>query len=190
MPTEPSKDDNLGSHQVLDRSQWGGREAKGYENMTTPVPLVIIKHTGGGSCPSFQICAGKVQSIQSDSVSKGNPDILYSFLVGGDGNVYVGRGWDVQPQQIRDSIDIAFIGSYAFDVLTHSMIEATQLLIQDGVDRNKLTKNYTLVAHNQTMNTQSPGDNVYKEIITWPHFDGGMKFGNPLVRYFSITTNY
>lgn len=193
MPTEPGGNgsENLGSHQVIDRTQWGGRDPKSYEDMETPVPLVIIKHTGGGPCFSFQICAGKLQSIQSNSVSQGFPDIKYSFLIGGDGNIYVGRGWDVQPQQIRDTIDIAFIGSYAYDNLTQSMIEAAQLLLQDGVDQNKLKKDYKLVAHNQTANTESPGDHVYKEIITWPHYDGSTKMGKTLVRYFSLTTtNY
>ncbi|XP_018575560.1 uncharacterized protein LOC108914271 isoform X1 [Anoplophora glabripennis] len=177
--TVPSSKDNenLGTHQVLDRTQWNGRAALSVENMTSPVPIVIIKHTGGGPCLTFQECAGKVQTIQSNSVTDGLSDIRYSFLIGGDGNIYVGRGWNVQPAQIPDTIDIAFMGSFSFDLLSDTMIEAAQLLLKDGVEREKLDKEYKLVSHNQTTSTESPGKNVYELITKWPHYDGQLKIG-------------
>ncbi|XP_018575561.1 peptidoglycan-recognition protein SA-like isoform X2 [Anoplophora glabripennis] len=180
--TVPSSKDNenLGTHQVLDRTQWNGRAALSVENMTSPVPIVIIKHTGGGPCLTFQECAGKVQTIQSNSVTDGLSDIRYSFLIGGDGNIYVGRGWNVQPAQIPDTIDIAFMGSFSFDLLSDTMIEAAQLLLKDGVEREKLDKEYKLVSHNQTTSTESPGKNVYELITKWPHYDGQLKIGKDL----------
>jgi N-acetylmuramoyl-L-alanine amidase len=43
-------------------------------------------------------------------------DIAYNFLVGGDGQVYEGRGWDIQDalaKNVNDiSLGIAFIGMY------------------------------------------------------------------------------
>ncbi|KAJ8924775.1 hypothetical protein NQ315_000928 [Exocentrus adspersus] len=179
-PTTPGSNDNdnIGNHQVLDRTHWGGRPPLSYINITSPVPMVIIKHTGAGYCDSFQVCAGKVYSMQSQGIIDGLPDIKYNFLIGGDGNIYVGRGWDVQPAYRNDTIDIAFIGTYTYDVLTPSMIEAAQLLIEDGLNNNKLTQDYKLVAHNQTTAQISPGPNVFKEIVTWPHYDGGLYFNN------------
>ncbi|KAJ8926791.1 hypothetical protein NQ314_020808 [Rhamnusium bicolor] len=178
IPTEPGDGNNnhLGSHQIFDRTKWNGRPPLNYTNITSPVPLVIIKHTGGGPCFTFLVCAGKLQTIQSQCVSNGAPDIYYNFLIGGDGNIYVGRGWDVQPQQRHDIIDIVFMGSFAFDELTPIMIEAAQLLITDGAKKNKLTKDYKVVSHNQTTATESPGTNVFKEVKTWPHYDSGLYF--------------
>lgn len=62
-----------------------------------------------------------MRSIQSyhinlDSVGD---DISYNFLVGSDGKVYVGRGWDVEGGHTRGynkkSICISFIGNFTDD---------------------------------------------------------------------------
>ncbi|KAJ8976479.1 hypothetical protein NQ317_013700 [Molorchus minor] len=174
---DPGSNQSLDNHQILDRSKWNGRPALRYETMETPVSLVIIKHTGGGQCFSFEVCAGKLQTIQSDAVGRGAADIYFSFLIGGDENIYVGRGWDVQPAQRNDMIDIAFMGSYTFDKPTSGMIDAAKLLLEDGVKNNKLTKDYKVVCHNQTSTTLSPGINLIKEVRTWEHYDPGTYFG-------------
>ncbi|XP_018574112.1 peptidoglycan-recognition protein LF-like [Anoplophora glabripennis] len=178
-------------HQVFDKTLWNLMPRLSYEltNMTSPAEVVIIKQTGGGQCFSIEVCVGKVRSIQSKSISNGLSDIRYNFLIGGDGNIYVGSGWDVQSDQMPNAIDIAFIGSYSFDVLTDSMIDAAQYLLKVGLRQNKLTEEYILVAHNQTMSTESPGSNVYKEIIKWLHYDGRLTgFNSTISERFRIVS--
>ncbi|KAJ8934531.1 hypothetical protein NQ318_009688 [Aromia moschata] len=184
VPSDPgdNEDNNIGNHQILDRTQWNGRPPIRIRNITAPVPLVVIKHTGGGTCTTFRVCAGKLQTIQSQAVGDGADDIYYNFLIGGDENIYVGRGWDVQPAQRDNIIDIVFMGSFTFDVPTAGMIEAAKLLIEDGAQKGKLTDDYKVVCHSQTETTESPGLHLIEEVKTWPHYDPGSYRSRSLVR--------
>lgn len=173
--------ENLNRHQVLLKSHWNGREPRSVRNITPPVDMVIIKHTGGSTCKSFEKCAGIVQTIQSMNMGKNFTDIYCNFLIGGDGNIYVGRGWDVQNAQRDHTIDIVFIGSFSIDVPTPSMFDAALLLIEDGVRKKKLDPKYKVVCHNQTISQESPGVNVFKEVVKWPHYDHGLYFPEHLV---------
>lgn len=98
----------------------------------------------------------------------------YNFLVGGDGRVYVGRGWDYKGAHTIKynsiSIGIAFIGNFDQSTPTEAQLRAGQLLVAQGVRLNKLSPNYQIYGHRQLIATQSPGDNLYKIIKTWPHF--------------------
>jgi N-acetylmuramoyl-L-alanine amidase len=103
------------------------------------------------------------------------PDIGYSFVVGGDGNVYEGRGWDVTNMHTgsfvrRCNIGISFIGNFVHDAPTNGQIEAVQQLIELGVRLKKVAEDYKLVAMNETYNSLSPGVVVYNIISKWPHF--------------------
>lgn len=178
----PHKDtENLKSHQILTKQDWLGKEPKSFTKITPPVDLVIIKHTGGGTCDYFQICAGKVQTIQGTDIANGKPDIYCNFLIGGDGNIYVGRGWDVRNEQRDGTIDIVFMGNFDTNIPNDSMFEAALLLIDDGVKKKKIESNYKVVCHNQTANIRSPGINVIKEVVKWPHYDSGLHFPHHLV---------
>lgn len=144
-----------------------------------PTNYVIISHTASDFCESFSECSKLVRSFQEYHVGTLNsPDIGYNFLIGGDGNVYVGRGWDVRNFHRDDSIGISFIGNYIYDKLNPMMIAATQNLILHGVRLGKLSKDYKLICHNQTSATQSPGKNVYSVVKQWPHFAAGDFFGS------------
>ena len=64
-------------------------------------------------------------------------DIGYNFLVGGDGRVYVGRGWTRLGAHNRgynaQSIGVAFMGTFNAKAPSNRMISAAQNLIQSGV---------------------------------------------------------
>lgn len=98
----------------------------------------------------------------------------YNFLVGGDGRVYEGRGWNyIGAHTIKYnsiSIGIAFIGNFDHNMPTAAQLRAGQLLMAEGVRLKKLSPNYEVYAHRQLISTQSPGDNLFKIIKTWPHF--------------------
>ncbi|CAH1169624.1 unnamed protein product [Phaedon cochleariae] len=180
-PPAPRPISNDQTYQFYRREDWGARKAKWRTNITKPVDLVVIKHTGGKTCDSFQACAPLLQTLQSLSVQRGNPDIYCSFLIGLDGDVYEGRGWGVQPQERNDTYDIVFTGSFDIDEPEKRMFGAVQALLQDGVRRGFLSEGFKVVCHSQTMNTISPGVHVCGEVRKWPHYDPGMYFPNVLM---------
>jgi N-acetylmuramoyl-L-alanine amidase len=99
-------------------------------------------------------------------------DVGYNFLIGGDGNVYEGGGWDAMSFHKRPEgvLGITFIGNFNKHELTDGQIEAAQELLALGVKLGKLSPFYVLIAHSQTIDTDSPGRNVVEVIKTWAHW--------------------
>nr|XP_023018543.1 peptidoglycan-recognition protein LA-like [Leptinotarsa decemlineata] len=142
----------LGNHSVFYRKDWGGRPPK----MNTMylkhcVPLLIISHSDTEPCFDIQECSGKIRYLQKDhQININTLDIAMNFLIGGDGNIYVGRGWDIENYRRKNSLLFSFIGDYVYDTLTETMINATQLLISQGLQLGKLCPDYEIVGENQT----------------------------------------
>ncbi|XP_054264170.1 peptidoglycan-recognition protein 1-like isoform X3 [Macrosteles quadrilineatus] len=87
--------------------------------VTHPVENVIYQHSlDVPVCESDQECTKAVQDMQKKDMEEGKPDIIYNFLIGGNGKVYEGRGWynqsDVHmyPEYNGNRIDIAYIGNF------------------------------------------------------------------------------
>jgi N-acetylmuramoyl-L-alanine amidase len=108
----------------------------------------------------------------SASTGERTVDIGYNFLIGGDGNVYEGTGWDVMSFHKRPEgvLGISFIGNFNKRELTDRQIGAAKELLALGVRLGKLSAFYVLIAHNQTTDTDSPGRNVVKVIEKWPQW--------------------
>lgn len=73
---------------------------------------------------------------------------ICSVVVGGDGSVYIGRGWDIKGghtyRQNTASIGIGVIGSFSDKAPPKQQLDATQKLIASGVELKKLQQNYEL----------------------------------------------
>ncbi|XP_076299672.1 peptidoglycan-recognition protein SC2-like [Lasioglossum baleicum] len=162
---------------IITRSQWGARSSKGtIKNLQVdPPPYVIIHHSASDSCTTRANCQAKVQSFQNYHMDdKGWLDIGYQFVVGGDGNVYEGRGWGKHgahsPLYNSNSIGICLIGNFVGQQPSAAAIDATKKLIAYGVSIGKIKTNYTLLGHRQTASTTCPGDKLYGLIQTWPNW--------------------
>ncbi|CAH2103826.1 unnamed protein product [Euphydryas editha] len=161
---------------IVSRSDWLAEPVdRPLTVLKLPAPWVIITHTATESCHTQSQCVLRVRLIQTFHIeSRGWYDIGYNFLVGGDGSVYYGRGWDYEGAHTKGynkySIGIAFIGTFNSNPPPKRQIEACKKLIKQGVQLNKIAKDYKLFAHRQLMSTLSPGDEVYNIIKTWPHF--------------------
>ena len=68
-----------------------------------------MHHSALDECFNFDDCAAEVRAIQDLHID-GNSwnDIGYSFLIGGDGNVYEGRGWNVQGAHTQGFNDVGY----------------------------------------------------------------------------------
>lgn len=120
-------------------------------------------------------------------------------MVGGDGAVYEGRGWDKQGAHTKGynvgSICVvstvrnvlnkspgnvnlmstlnsfqAFIGTFTRLEPTPRQVNVAKLLLDEGVRLKKLDKDYNLFGHRQFYATESPGEQLFKIIQTWTHW--------------------
>lgn len=170
--------ERLGNHTVYYRTHWGARPPRAVVPLAHPTDFVIISHSASKPCDSFRSCSSLVRNFQDWHIYLANNDIGYNFVIGGDASIYVGRGWDVRNFHNAISIGINFIGDFNYDTLNASMIEAAQLLIQQGLELKKLSEEYILIGHNQSAPEVpiSPGENAYREIKNWPHFSNKTYF--------------
>ncbi|CAG9558352.1 unnamed protein product [Danaus chrysippus] len=172
---------------IVSRSDWLSQPVEGEVDMLRqPVPWVIIAHTATESCHTQSECVLRVRLIQMYHVEARKwSDIGYNFLVGGDGSVYYGRGWNIQGAHTKGynkySIGIAFIGTFNTTPPPKQQVEACEKLLKLGVELGKLAKDYKLFAHRQFMSTLSPGDTVYDIIKEWPHFVSNVTDANSLI---------
>lgn len=102
-------------------------------------------------------------------------DIGYSFLIGEDGRIYEGRGWGTIGAHTfgynRNSIGIAFLGTFTNRIPNNAAINAIKLLMSCGVSLGYVKSDYSIVGHRQTSATLCPGNDLFDEISTWKHFN-------------------
>lgn len=118
-------------------------------------------------------CSRLIQTIQASHQLKWK-EISYNFLIGGNGVVFEGRGWDKEgahtPSHNANSLGVALIGSFNVNKPTDEQVRALRYLIEWGISSGKVDKEYKLFAHRQLHATDSPGTTVYEIIESWPHF--------------------
>ncbi|XP_054264884.1 peptidoglycan-recognition protein LF-like isoform X2 [Macrosteles quadrilineatus] len=101
------------------RREWGaGPHIEGHTYLSKPILFVRFwKYTDTESCEDKEKCMKLVKEIQERHKARGFGDITHNFLLGGDGKIYEGRGWDYKaPTDTRYKhdkeryMDVAFIG--------------------------------------------------------------------------------
>lgn len=100
-------------------------------------------------------------------------EVGLNFMIGGDGRVYEGSGYEEGAHTFGynfDSVCISFIGNFTEYEPTEQQFVTAKLLIEDGVKENKIESDYVLYAHSQVRGGDSPGKYVYNVIRTWDHF--------------------
>uniref|UniRef100_A0A2M3ZHU2 Putative peptidoglycan recognition protein long class n=1 Tax=Anopheles braziliensis TaxID=58242 RepID=A0A2M3ZHU2_9DIPT len=161
---------------LVTRTEWLAQPPR--EELTDlklPVNNVIIAHTATEGCTTQQTCMASVRHIQTLHYNQGFGDIGYNFLIGGDGQVYEGRGWNKQGAHTRGfntiSQGIAFIGNYeTIDRPEDAQIEQLVMLLRNGTDTGKLNQNYKLYGALQVKATLSPGKFLMEKLTQLPHF--------------------
>lgn len=114
-----------------------------------------------------------MSNIQADHLRKGYGDIGLNFLVGGDGKVYEGAGYNRGSHtsgENNDSICISFIGDFSKYKAPQRQLLAAQRFLVNNVNENKIDTAYKLYGQRQFKGWDSPGKYVYDEIKTWDHW--------------------
>ncbi|XP_022916754.1 peptidoglycan-recognition protein SC2-like [Onthophagus taurus] len=160
---------------IVTRAEWGARAASTSVLPTFPPTHVVIHHTVTGACTTIAACSQIMRSMQNHHIDgNGWADIGYNFVVGGDGNVYTGRGWNRQGAHTVNfnsrSIGIAFIGTFTSGNPTAAAQNAAQQLIACGVAQGQIARNYRLMGHRQGAATACPGNTLFATIQRWPNW--------------------
>uniref|UniRef100_A0A0K8SF81 Peptidoglycan recognition protein family domain-containing protein n=1 Tax=Lygus hesperus TaxID=30085 RepID=A0A0K8SF81_LYGHE len=114
--------------------------------------------------------------IQAGHISLGWGDIAYNFLVGGDGVVYAGTGWNREGHHSLEinnnkSVAIAFLGNFNNVVPTPGQMKAGEAVVDVGLRLHKLDSDVYVVLQSQIRPFQSPGLHVEKIVKTeWPQW--------------------
>ncbi|XP_028711999.1 peptidoglycan recognition protein 1 [Peromyscus leucopus] len=158
------------------RSEWKARPSECSQRLQHPVRYVVISHTAGSPCASPASCEQQARNVQHYHMSTlGWCDVAYNFLIGEDGHVYEGRGWNIKgdhtgPTWNPISIGITFMGNYMDRVPPKRAIRAALNLLDCGVAQGFLRSNYEVKGHRDVQNTLSPGDQLYEIIQQWKHY--------------------
>jgi len=154
------------------------------------LPFFFVHHTVSQECDDLTSCSARLRSIQNFHMNgRGWSDIGYSFLVGSDGRIYEGRGFNVAgahtPPFNSRGYAVSFIGDFSAKSPTPAALRAAQdlilvrwrtplqLLIEGfkcAKRKSKISSTYEVFGHRQTKNTACPGNRLYAIIQTWPRW--------------------
>ncbi|CAH1153562.1 unnamed protein product [Phaedon cochleariae] len=162
---------------IISRSSWGAVPAKSRQNLSqNPPPYVVVHHSETPACQTTEKCKQRIKNIQYDHMTNRNwQDIGYNFLIGGDGNIYEGRGWGTHgshvPKYNRRSIGICLIGDFTRNPPPSVQLTALNDLISCASDTNNIRSDYHLIGHRQGRETDCPGDALFEEVKRMPHWE-------------------
>ncbi|KAK2162139.1 hypothetical protein LSH36_103g06087 [Paralvinella palmiformis] len=141
---------------VVTREQWGAVAARQELAINGRAEELFVWHTGPNTCNAAglsavecqsclreQSCTEKVvKALQDADFKGGKDDIKYNFLIGQDGVIYEGRGWDVIGQHTigknSKSIGVALIGDFSKIEPSQASQDALNSLIVCGKESDKL----------------------------------------------------
>ncbi|GFY54473.1 peptidoglycan recognition protein 3 [Trichonephila inaurata madagascariensis] len=146
--------------------------------MALPVSHVFIHHTAGATCNNKDTCSKVARQIQNYHIDTRKwADIGYSFLVGGDGRMYEGRGWKGVGAHTygynSKAIGISFMGNFEKVPPSAAMLNAARNLIDCGVQKKFISASRQIHGHRDAKCTACPGAALYNIIQKWVGFKGG-----------------
>ncbi|GLG97167.1 Peptidoglycan-recognition protein SB2 [Gryllus bimaculatus] len=176
-------DNTLVSIDFISRSAWEAKPVKTTAQplCVNPPSIVVLMDSNTDRCYSFEDCSHLIRKIQEQDIPK-HDDITYNFLIGNDGRVYEGRGWDTpgyHSGQLNDkSIGVALIGNFNYYQPSEKILEVCQKFLEEGVRSKKLDPNYKVIGRKQVMNKENnPGEHLWKIIRDWPRWTNCVRDG-------------
>lgn len=168
---------NLICPKIVTREEWRARVVTNHQLLyISPTPYVVVHHGGiKHYCFNQNECSEIVRSYQNLHMDeRGWVDIGYNFVIGEDGNVYEGRGWNFigahAPGYNTQSIGISIIGDFTKRLPNKAALTALNSLIKCGVTIGKIQRDYKLIGHRQARDTECPGTRFYEYIQKLPNW--------------------
>uniref|UniRef100_A0AC11AP26 Peptidoglycan recognition protein 4 n=1 Tax=Ovis aries TaxID=9940 RepID=A0AC11AP26_SHEEP len=131
---------------IVSREQWGADAIGCCAQLALPVDFLVTHHIPGLECHNQTSCSQRLRELQSHHVHNGWCDVAYNFLVGDDGRVYEGVGWNVQGVHTQGynniSLGLAFFGSSRGHSPSPAALVAMEGLISSAVRKGHLSPLY------------------------------------------------
>ncbi|XP_052091264.1 uncharacterized protein LOC127728087 isoform X2 [Mytilus californianus] len=172
---ERLEDDICEDISLITRDEWRARLPKSIEFMEKPVMNVLVHHTAGLHGEDTQMCSQIVRSIQNLHMDDNKwDDVGYNFLIGEDGCVYEGRGWNKVGAHTlgwnKNSVAFAFLGNYNDRRPNPLALKALRDAMSSGIKNGHISPYYTLYGHKDKRPTDSPGNYLYAELRNFKHY--------------------
>lgn len=163
-------EDERACNSYISRYEWDSRPTRGpTRRLPRDVNAVIIHHTEGRRCFNFEECRRLLHHMQRYyQREKEFPDIPWNFMIGEDGAVYEGMGWNLEGYHTEAwnyrSIGIAFIGTFDRERPSRQAMESFNLLVECGRRHRYLDRYFSIYGHRDMRDTECPGDALYDVI--------------------------
>ncbi|XP_054260652.1 peptidoglycan recognition protein 4-like [Macrosteles quadrilineatus] len=140
----------------LQREAWEAESPRGQlDYLTDPVTAVFCGlRTNSKGCSHTDHCKMLMRDMQRRDMEAGLPDIRYNFCIGGDGEVYEGRGWASRPslpsrysKWVSHSLYIAFVGPLTAGGIRPSqkMVFHRNLLVEAGLRDDIINRKFMFI---------------------------------------------
>ena len=181
---------------IISREEWGARPpVEESSRLPDLLPMVFLHHSAMAECEDRPSCDAAVREIQDLHIDNNgwwdigyrsdlrrqpiqSPHRYFSFLIGGDGLIYEGRGWNVQGAHtlgFNTYYGICFMGDFSSHDPTTPAMAAYTSLVDCALETGKIAVSYQMFGHRQTQpegGTECPGYSLYTTIQSWPHWVG------------------
>uniref|UniRef100_A0A2K6NZT7 Peptidoglycan recognition protein 4 n=1 Tax=Rhinopithecus roxellana TaxID=61622 RepID=A0A2K6NZT7_RHIRO len=131
----------------VSRKAWGAEAVGCSIQLTTPVNVLVIHHVPGLECHDQRVCSQRLRELQAHHIHNNSGcDVAYNFLVGDDGRVYEGVGWNIQGLHTEGynniSLGIAFFGNKIGSSPSPAALSAAEALISYAIQKGHLSPRY------------------------------------------------
>ncbi|XP_023941142.1 peptidoglycan-recognition protein SC2 isoform X2 [Bicyclus anynana] len=169
LPKPTRLDIGLNATWYLRRDEWQALASNGEDFLKLPLSYVIIGHSAANNCTERYMCIKEMLDIQLDHMKLSFADIGPNFLVGGNGDVFEGRGANVFGAMVtswnRRSISIMFLGNYVTFEPREPQFNHTNILLETLVKEGVLRRDYVLYGQCQLLpQTISPGPRLVAQL--------------------------
>lgn len=167
----------------VNRSVWeadNGRIGSKVISKNIPAKRAIVMQSMSDACePDF--CRFILKQSQLESFNEGYDDILANFIVGTDGVVYEGRGFERQGEMSidkfgttfnKDSIEISILCDNTLGQIKEIQVKALQRFLKKCVEQGKLIKDFKLFLNDQIAGSEFD-EKLYKILQNFKNFAEG-----------------
>ncbi|XP_046396213.1 uncharacterized protein LOC124163381 [Ischnura elegans] len=154
---------------ILSRENWDISKLPVQKEST---PKYVAVRDGGKHCSTAKQCAALLRWMRITSLEK-PCDLRENFYIGGDGNVYEGRGWDVEPywylRGLRSkALTVQFLGSHFDDGQSRRHIRPFRSWLSASLLMGKLTEGFKIISMSQLLNdTKFMDENLNAIVGSW-----------------------